>query len=53
MIDDHERGKKVEAASKRANAEALPPGALESAFERARARLAVAADDARRYSDDG
>ena len=29
----------------------LGPGSLESAFERARSQLSVAADDARRYSD--
>ena len=36
---------------RQADASELPPGALESAFERARARLAVAADDGRRYLD--
>ncbi len=57
MLDDRE--KKPDAAAqtatatgqKRSNAGELPPGALESAFERARARMAVLSDDARRYSD--
>ncbi len=48
MIDDRERpaaAPKV-ATKKPANADELPPGALESAFERARERLAlVGADD--------
>jgi hypothetical protein len=46
MIDDHTQKKKEEAAAggaakKQANADALPSGALESAFERAKARLAL------------
>jgi hypothetical protein len=50
MLDDHEKdGEKPN--TKRANADGLPPGALDSAFERARARLAVMTDEARRYSD--
>ena len=54
MLDDHEKKPAQVAAAgatKRANAGELPPGALESAFERARARFVVAADDARRYTD--
>ncbi len=50
LLDDHEKdGEKP--GTKRANADGLPPGALESAFERARARMAVMTDEARRYSD--
>ena len=55
MMDDHEK-KTAQGASaaqsKRANADGLPNGALESAFERARARMLVAADDARRFTDE-
>lgn len=56
MMDDHEQGKAIAATAANANrrqadADGLPQGALASAFERARARLAVGADDARRYSD--
>lgn len=47
MIDD--RGKKqapaATAAKKPANADELPPGALENALERARQRLALASSD--------
>jgi hypothetical protein len=47
VIDDHQANRTNPATSgttakKPANAEALPPGALESAYERARARLALA-----------
>jgi hypothetical protein len=45
VIDD--RGKKptpAPAAKKPANADELPPGALENAFERARTRLALSSD---------
>ena len=54
LLDDTEKNKAPAAATtpiKRANADGLPSGALESAFERARARMAVMSDDARRYSD--
>jgi hypothetical protein len=44
MIDEHDKPAQVAAAQKRANADGLPPGALESAFERARARMLVAAE---------
>lgn len=45
VIDDHEKtspNKVVIAGKKPANADDLPPGALEGAFERARQRLALA-----------
>jgi hypothetical protein len=48
LIDDHQANRTnpatsaVATAKKPANAESLPPGALESAYERARARLALA-----------
>lgn len=48
MIDDRPRHATAP-AKKPANADDLPPGALESAFERARARLALSSD----YPDDG
>jgi hypothetical protein len=41
MIDDRE--KKATASKKPANADGLPPGVLEAAFERARSRLQLAA----------
>jgi hypothetical protein len=47
LIDDHQQNKpnaqvaNAAPAKKPANAETLPPGALESAYERARARLAM------------
>jgi hypothetical protein len=41
VIDDHEK-KPSGPAKKPSNADELPPGALESAFERARHRLALA-----------
>jgi len=45
LIDDHDSkpaaATTVAAAKKPANADGLPPGALESAFERARERLAL------------
>jgi len=44
VIDD--RDKKVAPAPKPKNAEALPPGALENAFDRARERLAITAGGA-------
>jgi hypothetical protein len=54
MMDDRDK-KPAQVATvapvKRANADGLPVGALESAFERARARMLVASDDARRYTD--
>ncbi len=50
LIDDREHGKRpvvVTAATtkKLANADGLPPGALESAFERARERIALVAGE--------
>ena len=51
LLDDHEKTGDKPGSTKRANADGLPSGALESAFERARARMAVMTDDARRYSD--
>lgn len=46
MIDDHQQKQQAPqiatAGKKPANADGLPPGALENAFERARERLAVA-----------
>jgi hypothetical protein len=44
LLDDRERKAPVAAVAvkKPANGEGLPPGALESAFERARARLSLA-----------
>jgi hypothetical protein len=49
LIDDHDRGKPTPVATaatkKPANADGLPPGALESAFERARERLALVAGE--------
>ena len=42
-IDDHD--KKPATAKKPANSDELPPGALESAFERARERLALASGE--------
>jgi hypothetical protein len=50
LLDDHEKDG-AKPGAKHANADGLPPGALESAFERARARMAVMTDEARRYSD--
>ncbi len=44
--DHHDAPAKV----RQADANDLPPGALEAAFERARSQLSVAADDARRYA---
>jgi len=48
LIDDHQQSKQANpqvastaSVKKPANAETLPPGALESAYERARARLAI------------
>lgn len=49
MIDDRPRTAAPTPAKKPSNADELPPGALESAFERARARLALSSD----YPDDG
>lgn len=53
LLDDHEKDKTGDkpGSTKRANADGLPTGAIESAFERARARMAVMTDDARRFSD--
>ncbi len=49
MIDDHQTKQATQVASvaakKPANADGLPPGALESAFERARDRLSLIAGD--------
>src|SRR5262249_42602069 len=41
MVLDEQQLKKEEPKKKPANADTLPPGSLESAFERARARLAL------------
>jgi hypothetical protein len=52
MFEAHEaeaHGTQVAAADKPRQAEGLPPGALESAFERARRRLALDADEAARF----
>lgn len=47
MIDDRDTTKPTTAGGKKpANADELPPGALESAFERARQRLALATGEA-------
>ena len=43
MIDEHDKPAQS-AAAKRANADGLPQGALESAFERARARMLASAE---------
>jgi len=56
MLDDRESKGTTSGAShspipKRSNAGALPPGALENAFERARARMAVMTEDARSYGE--
>ena len=51
MLDGRDESPKPANPARQANAEELPPGALEAAFERARSRLAVAADDARRFAD--
>jgi hypothetical protein len=40
MIDDHTK-KAADATKRQANADTLPAGALESAFERAKAHLAL------------
>ena len=47
LIDDHEHDKKATntATKKPANADGLPPQALENAFERARERLSYDADN--------
>ena len=53
LIDDHEHKvaaaaappQTADAAKKPANAGELPPGSLESAFERAKARLVLSAGD--------
>ena len=45
MIDDRGRASAPAPAKKPANSDGLPAGALESAFERARERLALATDD--------
>ena len=46
VIDDREKKPStVVATRKPANADGLPPGALENAFERARERLAIASGD--------
>jgi hypothetical protein len=43
VIDDHDEKKAAKPSGKKpANADSLPPGALENAFERARQRLALA-----------
>ena len=46
VIDDQEHHHGAPAAKKPANADGLPPDALEGAFERARRRLALSAGDA-------
>ena len=50
LIDDRDRGSAPKAptvatAKKLANADGLPPGALENAFERARERIALVAGE--------
>ncbi len=50
LIDDRDRGSKPKAPTvavvkKPANTDGLPPGALESAFERARERIALVAGE--------
>ena len=45
VIDDRDNKTSGPAKKKPSNADELPPGALESAFERARHRLAIASGD--------
>ncbi|MCX5742969.1 MAG: hypothetical protein NT062_10785 [Proteobacteria bacterium] len=45
VIDDRERKAAPVPVKKPANADGLPPGALETAFERAKARLAIVAGE--------
>ncbi|MFN0246130.1 MAG: hypothetical protein ACKV2T_04430 [Kofleriaceae bacterium] len=45
LIDDREKTTTTTVVKKPANADELPPGALESAFERARERLALASSE--------
>ena len=45
VIDDRDRDKPKVSAPKPKNADELPPGAVENAFERARERLSLSAHD--------
>jgi hypothetical protein len=45
LIDDREKTTTTTVVKKPANADELPPGALESAFERARERLALSSSE--------